>query len=74
MSETHAALWVYSARRPRLRFAPTPFPPRVTVHPRTRSGWRLVTVDVEHLRRVHGLKPRVGARLLGVDLEGSGTS
>jgi len=74
MSETHAALWVYSVRRPRLRFAPTPFPPRVTVHPRTRSGWRLVTVDVEHLRRVHGLKPRVGARLLGVDLEGSGTS
>jgi hypothetical protein len=74
MSETHAALWVYSARRPRLRFAPTPFPPRVTVHARARSGWRLVTVDVEHLRRVDGLKPRVGARLLGVDLEGSGTS
>jgi hypothetical protein len=74
MSETHAALWVYSARRPRLRFAPTPFPPRVTVHSRTRSGWRLVTVDVENLRRVHGLKPRVGARLLGVDLQGSGTS
>jgi hypothetical protein len=26
------------------------------------------------LRHVHGVKPRVGARLLGVDLEGSGTS
>lgn len=64
MSETHAALWVYTAARPKLRFAPSPFPPRVTVHPRTRSGWRLVTVDVEHLRRVPGVKQRVGARLL----------
>ncbi|MFL5946131.1 MAG: hypothetical protein ACJ74C_11970 [Gaiellaceae bacterium] len=68
MSETHAALWVYTARRPELRFAPTPFPPRVTVHPRSSSGWRLVTVDVEHLRRVPGVKPRVGARLLSIHL------
>jgi hypothetical protein len=67
MSETHAALWVYSAERPRLRFAATPSPPRVTVHPRTPSGWRLVTVDIDHLRRVPGVKQRVGARLLGID-------
>jgi hypothetical protein len=68
MSETHAALWVHSAQRPRLHFAPTPFPPRVTIYPSARSGWRLVTVDVEHLRRVPGVKPRVGARLLRIDL------
>jgi hypothetical protein len=68
MSETHSALWVYTAGRPRLRFAPTPFPPRVTVHPRSPSGWRLVTVDIEHLRRVRGVKPRVGARLLAIDM------
>ena len=66
MSETHAALWVHSAKRPSLRFASTPFPPRVTVHPRTASGWRLVTVDVAHLRNVPEVKPRVGARLLSV--------
>jgi len=66
MSETHAALWVHTAGRPKLRFAPTPFPPRVTVYPRRPSGWRLVTVDVEHLRRVEGTKPRVGARLLAI--------
>jgi hypothetical protein len=69
MSETHAAFWVYSAERPRLRFAATPMPPRVTVHPRTPSGWRLVTVDVEHLRRVPGVKQRVGAQLLRVDVK-----
>lgn len=66
MSETHAALWVHTARRPTLRFAPTPFPPRVTVYPRSPNGWRLVTVDVEHLRRVDGVKQRVGARLLSL--------
>jgi hypothetical protein len=58
---------MYSAERPRLRFAATPFQPRVTVHPRTPSGWRLVTVDVDHLRRVPGVKQLVGARLLGID-------
>jgi hypothetical protein len=63
MSETHAALWVH-AKQVQLRFAPTPFPPRVTVHPPNPEGWRLVTVDVQHLRRVRGVKPRVGARLL----------
>jgi hypothetical protein len=65
MSETHAALWVY-ANHVKLRFAPAPFPPRVKVYPRNEEGWRLVTVDVEHLRRVPGVKPRVGARLLRV--------
>jgi hypothetical protein len=67
MSETHAALWVYGRRRPILRFAPTSFPPRVTVHPPNAEGWRLVTVDVEQLRRVPGVKQRVGARLLGIE-------
>jgi hypothetical protein len=62
MSETHAALWAH-AQRVKLRFAPTPFPPRVTVHPPTDKGWRLVTVDVDHLRRVPGVKARVGAQL-----------
>jgi hypothetical protein len=66
MSEPHAALWVYGRRRPTLRFAPTPIPPRVTVHPPNPEGWRLVTVDVDHLRRVPGVKQRVGAQLLKV--------
>jgi hypothetical protein len=65
MSETHAALWVY-ANHVKLRFGPTRFPPRVRVYPRNEEGWRLVTVDVDHLRRVPGVKPRVGARLLRV--------
>jgi hypothetical protein len=66
MSETHAALWTYGPRRPKLRFAPTPIPPRVTVHPPNAEGWRLVTVDVAHLRRVPAMKQRVGARLLKI--------
>ncbi len=65
MSETHAALWVYG-KHVKLRFGPTRFPPRVRVSPRNEEGWRLVTVDVEHLRQVPGVKPRVGARLLRV--------
>jgi hypothetical protein len=63
MSEAHAALWTYGPRRPKLRFAPTPFPPHVTVQPANPEGWRLVTVDVDHLRSVPGVKQRVGALL-----------
>ena len=66
MSETHAALWVYGTKRVKLQFAPSPFPPRVRVHDAP-GNWYLVTVDVEHLHREPGVKPRVGARLL--DLE-----
>jgi hypothetical protein len=65
MSETHAALWVYGTRPVRLRFAPTLFRPRVRIHPGP-GKWRLVTVDVEHLHRDAGVRPRVGARLLGL--------
>jgi hypothetical protein len=32
----------------------------VTVHPPNAEGWRLVMVDVDHLRRVPGVKQRVG--------------
>ena len=65
MSETHAALWVH-AERVKLHFAPTPFPPRVSVHAPNVEGWRLVTVDVDHLRRVPSVKRRVGAQLLRI--------
>ena len=66
MSETHAPLWVFGDGHIRLRFAPAPLSPRVTVHGGTGSGWHLVTVDVPHLMRVPGQKKRVGARLLDV--------
>ena len=64
MSETHAPLWIYGRGRVRLRFAPSPYPPRVRVY--GTSGWRLVTVDVPRLTRVEGQKRRVGAKLLDI--------
>jgi hypothetical protein len=65
MSETHAPFWIHGTGPMRLRFAPSPLQPKVTVQ-RAEAGWRLVTVDVPHLRRVPGKNKRVGARLLGV--------
>jgi hypothetical protein len=65
MSETHAPFWVYGTGPVRLRFAPSPLRPRVT-KVRSQTGWRLVTVDVPHLRRVPGERKRVGAKLLGL--------
>jgi hypothetical protein len=50
-----------------LRFAPSPLQPRVTVYGGDNDEWRLVTVDVDQLRRVSGEKKQVGARLLSVD-------
>jgi hypothetical protein len=67
MSETHAPFWVYGGRNVRLRFAPSPLQPRVTVYGGDKDEWRLVTVDVDQLRRVSGEKKQVGARLLSVD-------
>jgi len=64
MSETHAPFWIHGTGPMRLRFAHSPLQPKVTVQG-TEVGWRLVTVDVHHLRRVPGVKSRVGAKLLG---------
>jgi hypothetical protein len=69
MSETHAPFWIYGSGRVKLRFAPSPLHPRVTVHGGEKPGWRLVTVDVVQLRRVPGMQKRVGVRLLDVGLE-----
>jgi hypothetical protein len=65
MSETHAPFWIHGTGRVRLTFAPSPLHPTVTVQAGN-AGWRLVTVDVPHLRRVSGEGKRVGARLLGI--------
>jgi hypothetical protein len=64
MSETHAPFWIYGSGRVKLRFAPSPLHPRVTVHGGEKRGWHLVTVDVAHLRRVPDLQRRVGVRLV----------
>jgi hypothetical protein len=69
MSETHAPFWVHG--KPNVTFAGPR--PRVAFH-RGLAGWTLVTADVPHLVRVPGVKQRVGARLLGVDVERRGTS
>jgi hypothetical protein len=65
MSERHAPLWVYGEKI-RLRFAPSPLHPRVTVHGVQKRDWHLVTVDVPRLVRVPGQKRAVGAKLLQV--------
>jgi hypothetical protein len=64
MSETHAPFWIYGSGRVKLRFAPSPLHPRVTVHGGEKRGWHLVTVDVAHLRRVPDMQRRVGVRLV----------
>ena len=67
MSERHSPLWVYGENELfELKFEPGGPKPRVEVEP-TESGWQLVSVDVDRLRRVPGIKPRVGARLVGVE-------
>jgi hypothetical protein len=66
MSETHAPFWVYGSGKVRLRFAPSPLRPRVTVHGGDKVGWHLVTVDVPRLRRVEGQTRAVGLRLVRV--------
>jgi hypothetical protein len=66
MSETHAPFWIYGGGKVRLRFAPSPLRPRVTVHGGDKLGWHLVTVDVPRLRRVEGQPRAVGLRLLRV--------
>ena len=71
MSETHAPFWIHGRGRVRLTFAPSSPRPLVRVH--GSSGWRLVTVDVPHLRKVPGQKQRVGAKLLHVDVSTSGS-
>jgi hypothetical protein len=63
MSETHAPFWIHGTGRLSLRFAPSDLRPTVAVQ-RGRAGWRLVTVDVPHLRRLPGENKRVGAKLL----------
>jgi hypothetical protein len=63
MSETHAPFWIHGTGRVSLRFAPSDLRPTVAVQ-RGRAGWRLVTVDVPHLRRLPGENKRVGAKLL----------
>jgi hypothetical protein len=63
MSETHAPFWMHGTGRVSLRFAPSDLRPTVAVQ-RGRAGWRLVTVDVPHLRRLPGENKRVGAKLL----------
>ena len=63
MSETHAPFWIHGTGRVSLRFAPSHLRPTVAVQ-RGRAGWRLVTVDVPHLRRLPGENKRVGAKLL----------
>ena len=63
MSETHAPFWIHGTGRVSLRFAPSDLRPTVAVQ-RGRAGWRLVTVDVPHLRRLPGENRRVGAKLL----------
>lgn len=65
MSETHAALWIYSRGRVELTFAPSDPRPRISFHGQG-PGWQLVTVDIPGLRREPGQKKRVGARLLKV--------
>ena len=67
MSETHAPFWIYGSGKVRLRFAPSPLRPRVTVHGGDKVGWHLVTVDVPHLRRVEGQPRAVGLRLVRVE-------
>ncbi len=64
MSETHAPFWIYGSGRVKLRFAPSPLHPRVTMHGGEKRGWHLVTVDVAHLRRVPDMQRRVGVRLV----------
>jgi hypothetical protein len=71
MSETHAPFWVFGSGRVRLRFPPSAPRPRVRVHKRP-EGWKLVTVDVAHLRRVPGQKKRVGAKLVSFTCPSSG--
>jgi len=63
MSETHAPFWIHGTGRVSFRFAPSDLRPTVAVQ-RGRAGWRLVTVDVPHLRRLPGENKRVGAKLL----------
>jgi hypothetical protein len=63
MSETHAPFWMHGTGRVSPRFAPSDLRPTVAVQ-RGRAGWRLVTVDVPHLRRLPGENKRVGAKLL----------
>jgi hypothetical protein len=63
MSETHAPLWVHG--RVKITFAPFGVRPRVRVRPGP-GGWKLVTVDVPHLRHVPGRERRVGAHLLSL--------
>ena len=65
MSETHATMWLYAGAGLNftdLHFGRTPYAPRVRLGPRM-GDWRLVTVDVEHLHREAGVRPRVGAKL-----------
>ncbi len=71
MSETHAPFWIYGRGTLRLRFAPSPLTPRITVDGDPslevdKRGWHLVTVDVDRL--VAGGKHRVGLALLRLSL------
>jgi hypothetical protein len=71
MSETHAPFWIYGSGTLRLKLAPSPLKPRVTIDGRpgyelNSKGWHLVTVEVDRLIAVDEQKRKVGSRLIRV--------
>jgi hypothetical protein len=70
MSETHAPFWVQGTVY-NIVVKKMGLDPHIDVHPGP-DDWNLVTIDVPHLTRVPGVKPRVGAKLVRADAATSG--